>query len=241
MRNGFKFFAILSLLSFMMVGKIPKESSETQIGLAACKGAYAWACWGFAPPPHTVDFGEVSARIDHKFADGLHIGVTGNFINKRSEYIYTLECWSASFWYINPYIARDSELYGLGVDLGVGLVAGPGGFFPNGYLRLGSANAFHFSVHFYDNWPALYTGIFRFGFGYRLSKSIWLWGGLGILPYETLAPTIFLKKGLGKNFIFNIGGRYTFRHTCGFDGEPCIHGPDYCFVMGIIYRLKHRK
>jgi hypothetical protein len=247
-------FAVLLPVAIEVPATLDSSATgETRVAAYGSMGRLAMidrGCEGQVIGTHPRDFEELAGEIEHRFANGLALGVRGGEVRERAEeritiYDYTTYPYSESLavlkseWtnrYVNPSIAVETG----GVGAGVGFLwaerpfpkaVGPPEDIPiSAHVRFGSLDGSFYRMSYMENVP-LYAGggYFETGFGFRPHRR---WNSYIGLSHGGPYDGVGLKLGLDHRLYTHLA--LSGRARLGSSGGE----PQSGFGLGLVYTTR---
>lgn len=186
------------------VSSTNQDSSVTSLMIAAGAGSYAdvsRGCQGEVLSKEQRRYRDLGFAANHGFAGPLEVGVRASVLRRMPGYEDGTVMW-------NPNVAVE----GRHVGFGLGYVSKAGRPFSDefdiwpvsGHLRFGSLSGVHFSVHALEDVPLVSGGgTVRSGFGFRPSRAVDAWVGVGYgPPYDK--PGFQVKSAIHLNSMLDL-------------------------------------
>jgi len=197
--------AVLTPLAVDMPGT-NEDSSVTSVMIAAGAGSYAEVsrgCHGEVLSKEQRRYRDLGFAASHGFEGPLEVGVRASLLRRMPGYEDGTVMW-------NPNVAVE----GRHVGFGLGYVSNADqplsdefDIWPvSGHLRFGTLSGLHFSVHALEDVPLVSGGgTVRSGIGFRPSRAVDAWVGMGYgPPYDK--PGFQLKSTVHLNSMLDLNG-----------------------------------
>ena len=210
------------------------DSSVTSLAASMGAGSYAYVargCEGDVLSKKQYYYRDAGFAVEHQFRGPVAVGLRSKVVRELPGFPENTMVW-------NPYVSAEWRKFGLGagyVPRGETLVSGSGTDVPpaSAHLRAGAFDRMYFSIHLWEDVPAISGGggMVRFGLGFRPGRRLDLWTGLGsVEPYDkagfVLKADVHLARAIDLNLSGRLGGSEGLVENAGSIGVKFkwIHG-----------------
>jgi hypothetical protein len=220
------------------------QGSSTTATVAGGGGHYAIidrGCEGEVLRVRHVQFDDRAADIEHRFANGLTLGVRGGQVTEKADPTVIAQAGELTNTYVNPNVGWDGRKFGFGV----GWVRSQYRFEVNGYgrrqidpsfhLRFGSRAGTYFRIGYMESMPLLSGGGYLdTGIGTHPWRNLDVYGGFSWMPYDQTGLSVRASYRVLPQWALSARGRVGFSHDANenalalgvtFTTEPALE-PD---------------
>jgi hypothetical protein len=212
------------------------QGSSTTATVAGGAGHYAIidrGCEGEVLRVRHVQFDDRAADIEHRFANGLTLGLKGGLVNERAigdstqrSYIYPAGAPAGELTntYLNPNVGWDGRKFGIGggwihAQRRFELYQSRTQIDPSFHVRFGSRAGSYFRIAYMENVPLFSSGGYLdIGFGLHPTRDLDAYAGLSTVPFDRPGLTLRMAYRVLPQWALSARGRVGFSNEATENG-----------------------